>query len=917
MVVRDVVGERRISGRVQAIALLVLVIDARQANGAHTEPGRILFSGCFEVLAGPICVVAPRTRIRFWVPANDATDVEVYGERDQLHPKLSVVADGFAFELEADKSRRVEVRSTATGTLLELGITTSSLSAGLELVVDANRLRREPGQLDLAIEKATLAVLAPEPLAVARAEGLLARMSMRRGEFELASSLFRSAIRRHDAIGSRSSRMLDSFALAFLLTHLAPNYTAARQVLDDAAAAAQEATEQSASLPYYRGWLAYVTGDYLEALSDFDDGAHAAKRLQLSDRYNDSRRSRLELLVRIGRCEEAIEILREITATDKTSSDVMRRAEVGTVLAWNLFLCADSQPGELIDEAEQVVGETLSLLDTIESPVHESAALGTRARICLLRRDAACARKAMERATRRAPKVEARLKAERMALRGLALSLEGDRSGAIAELEELARFAEKHQLPMYRWRAQADAARVLATDGEFKAALDMYRKAEAQLTALVALIPLGFGRDEFAADLERFTAEYVGVLLRLRMHKRALRVLLDGQARRLRLLDVAGKIASLPQTERREWYRAVHRLKSAQAQLQDSLKKRGRIASAIEVAALDAVPTLKKKLMRARREEESARAQVVLELNRAERTLRLESTTRPTQIDGGQVLVVVHRLAGRWGAFLQVADFVDHIFLAEEVDESGIARETFAAFESKLASAEEIGLIGLGGSDRQNLHDVSVGGAPLLARKRVTYVLPLGPSPRPTPVRSSALVVAPHRQGAELPKAADEAAYIAAALKRNGWDVTAIIGASATRARLLSALNDAEIGLVHYAGHASAASLGDGWESRLLLADGDVTAADILSLSSVPPNIVLSGCSAAKASGRAHGGLGVAQTLLLAGAHSVVATVRDVEDHEALLAMKEFYSRADRWAAGATFELTAPDSPQYRMIQRW
>lgn len=133
-----------------------------------------------------------------------------------------------------------------------------------------------------------------------------------------------------------------------------------------------------------------------------------------------------------------------------------------------------------------------------------------------------------------------------------------------------------------------------------------------------------------------------------------------------------------------------------------------------------------------------------------------------------------------------------------------------------------------------------------------------------------ALVVSNPRR--DLWAASQSAPIVRDALARRGFVVEVLEGERATRAAITARLADPCVALLHYDGHGASATGADRVDDALLLAGTDVlTAAQVLALPRVPPQIVLNGCTTA-----APEGLGLAQAFALAGATRVIAALSDV-----------------------------------------
>jgi CHAT domain-containing protein len=178
-----------------------------------------------------------------------------------------------------------------------------------------------------------------------------------------------------------------------------------------------------------------------------------------------------------------------------------------------------------------------------------------------------------------------------------------------------------------------------------------------------------------------------------------------------------------------------------------------------------------------------------------------------------------------------------------------------------------------------------------------------GPAQAPA---SAAVVGDPRLSGAAatgfrpLPSARAEALAVA----RLYGTATVIVGEQATRARVLEALNHADV--IHYAGHA--VTMTDRPGARLLLA-GDVrdprsglAPGDLVGRLRQPVRVVLAACETGTTStDRAAGLSSLSTALLRAGAVSVVATLWEIDD----AASEMFFSNLHRALAAGQSTATA------------
>ncbi|HEX3757837.1 MAG TPA: CHAT domain-containing protein, partial [Kofleriaceae bacterium] len=129
----------------------------------------------------------------------------------------------------------------------------------------------------------------------------------------------------------------------------------------------------------------------------------------------------------------------------------------------------------------------------------------------------------------------------------------------------------------------------------------------------------------------------------------------------------------------------------------------------------------------------------------------------------------------------------------------------------------------------------------------------------------------------DRPGAAHEVRELAAAM-----GTSASVGSAASRQVLLSARGAR---ILHIAAHGIATSSG----RAIVLADGNLTAADVLDARLDPRLVVLSGCATA-ASNDAESWDGFPSAFLAAGSRYVVATLRSVEDAAAARLVEAYYA---------------------------
>ncbi|MBK8480928.1 MAG: CHAT domain-containing protein [Proteobacteria bacterium] len=200
-------------------------------------------------------------------------------------------------------------------------------------------------------------------------------------------------------------------------------------------------------------------------------------------------------------------------------------------------------------------------------------------------------------------------------------------------------------------------------------------------------------------------------------------------------------------------------------------------------------------------------------------------------------------------------------------------------------------------------------GAPLAAHVTLSYLPALAwlaeaPRPQLTEARGPWTSVAWDGDPAQpLPLAERESE----ALGRTASEVSAYTGSHATRQALLEAFASGR--QVHLAAHVDGDAAAA--EGAIGLADGRLSALEILASRVSAPLVVLSACEGGHATAR--GGLALDTTLLLAGAGQVVATTTRVSDLGAALLMKLFFRQRVRGLSAAV----ALQQAQLLLRARW
>jgi tetratricopeptide (TPR) repeat protein len=232
------------------------------------------------------------------------------------------------------------------------------------------------------------------------------------------------------------------------------------------------------------------------------------------------------------------------------------------------------------------------------------------------------------------------------------------------------------------------------------------------------------------------------------------------------------------------------------------------------------------------------------------------------------------------------------------------ARALLAPFQAEIGRAARLRLLVHRSFGGLSFGTVEMGPRGLAEATIVTYGLGLAvpapvPSARPRP---RAVVVLDPRgdlAGARMSSAGRD-------LVKKGFEVVELRGQSATRARVLEALQAPCADLFHFEGHGAHHGI-DGNAAGLLLADGDLEVRDIRQLPCAPRQVVLAACDTAHPSG-----LALAHAFVERGAGAVLGASATLADDTAVAVMNRLYAGPE---AAASFDLPAAVTGALRALR--
>ena len=880
---------------VGAVAIIIggasLLLSAKPTS-VPVEPPRgeadvpskpILYSGCVAVRLSSGCELPEDGTLRVWLPSPDATVVSDAGQVEEL--ERIAKGEGVLLRLKAPSAARsIRVPSAGRGWQIDI----HPAPAPNQVLRRTNELRRA-GKVAEAESVVAKAMGSAQGERRARLVGLRARMAADQGDLDRARSLFAEAIATHRDNGAISLAADDGFALAFHLIHH-HRLSEAREVISSIEGLAASYPDGAARLRFYWGQLASESGDLRSALSFLQDAEQQSRKIGLVSVELMSAQALTPVLVVLGRGDEALERLETLRAASNLGD--CQRADVAADIGWIALQALLQHPhGALEDRRKMAEVAFRQALQIYESSCVNDASIAD-ARIVLawtllLKGDVSGAQRELELGEERVSRPPIADAVWWLEIRGRIQLAAGDVDGALAAFDRQLELARATSMLDAQWRAQVGRAEALDRKGATSDALAAARAADDQLDRLVLSAPLGQGRESFLSGRERSTRVLVDLLVRAGRAEEAFSKMRRGQARLIATVERAERLRSLPVETRQKWESAMGHVRVERESLEHEAEQDWKLSAAT--------------LREARRKRAARQERIETEIQGA--FALLDGDAKRPAVDDAPLAPGVTRLGfleleRGWVVFAQQEVSVQTALLPSRdapSDPTTLAARLVALAAGRIDASEHLVIHATGVLKTVDFHALAWNGAPLVASKTVAYALDVGP--RTTTSTASprrALLVADPTQ--DLLYARGEVDHVRAALG-TAWEVRTLMGDEARSLAVLDRMRAAE--LFHYAGHGEAGGR-DGWGSRLPLAAGSsLTLSDVLSLSSAPRHVVLSGCDAARVeSSGPWMGLGLAQAFVVSGAADVIAPARGVDDVLARAMANAIYrDDASRWSA--------------------
>ena len=826
--------------------LLLLALWLTGCTEESIAPLGAEYAGCAEVLDGPVCVLAPGSVLRLWVPVAEEDPLEVLtgeGTRMPVQETLAIEGGRRLVLTPPDGTERLMVRtSTSEGR----GSWQLALTSHTAPHPSAERAARLDGEGYEALEAGDLR-LAAQHLEAAR-----------QAWFE-AGQILRAAF-------STASRVY---------CHLQERrFTEARKVLESLTPTPEDPAEIHFQSLYYRGVMAGQAGDSRTALERLDQAAHLARRLGLRRELGMSQEVQGLELRKLGRAQEAAAIFARLRAEESYGANLIDQARLLNNHGWTLLLAREA--GEAVEDPLPLFEDARKLFERFIDRTDQRA--NVRLNIALAHLQAGepqAARQTLDEAITMVEEPPAHLRLWWLDIEARIALGEGRADAALDLYQRLDALAAGAFDPGGRWRAAVGRALAFEASGKRDAALRELATAETLLDEQGLQVPLGEGRETFMAQRGASARLYLELLLDEDRPAQALEVARRSRSRVLRALRYQDRLARLTPMERERWEQAIgeylrHRT-AFEADLEDDWRR-----SADELA-------------RVRQERAASNETLRHTLDRAFTVFSKDTTAPLPPPRVGELLLAYHPLPQGWVGFAALdGQLKVHRFELPPADAPAeiLAETLLTPFRQSLEAARTIRILPFGALREIDFHALPLGDEVLLTRAPVVYGLDLPAAPSAT-VPRRALVVSDPR--GDLLAARREAQTVRDTLARAmpQWTVELLEGREAQAQTLGQELSHA--GLLHYAGHGVFSGLG-GWDSALRLAgESRLTPGDLLALGHSPRYVVLSACDTARAVSPGVESLGLAHSFLLVGAHQVVAAVRPVGDRATEALFRDFY----------------------------
>ncbi|MEQ8980990.1 MAG: CHAT domain-containing protein [Deltaproteobacteria bacterium] len=439
------------------------------------------------------------------------------------------------------------------------------------------------------------------------------------------------------------------------------------------------------------------------------------------------------------------------------------------------------------------------------------------------------------------------------------------------------------------WRAHYGLAQVADANGDAERTLEAYATALAHLEALSRRTQLGTDRASFIDDRYRLFVDAVDAFLRYERVDLALLAADGSRSFPYRVLHLRGALDQLDASTRV----ALRRALDVYVAEREALEKRAEQAELVHPAE------------RAAFRDETAAMRIALQKRFDDAFALVENAEGGWFSDAFTVDKLTAALGPDEGMLVPWGDGQDQVWFAVRPDGVRVMKTrprgpwwtspedaTPHLYVATMAHDEAWSALGTRAENREWLTAATVSFVPFprLVRRAEN--------------RNDAGAVIVADPTSDLPSARQEGEIVATHL----LGALVLEGDAATRSRVLEAVSSTRH--FHFAGH-GVLNDEDPWSTHLALARGErLTLEDLFASRPRAQHIVLSGCDTGTRSSMGRTvQVGLAEAFLAAGASSVVATSRRVDDRKARRFMERFYDAGGATRPAAALRTVALSTP--------
>ena len=308
----------------------MLLAGCKPERPAPPEPPapalHVEFAGCVAVVRGPACELPSNGKLTVWIRTDHDASVALSVD--------GLPVDGKPRSLQGGAQYGVAVAATARRLSIESkrGVKTTQYVLPLQKRDDIPALEeaevlRKSGKLDEAAAKLQPLLAGSDPSQRTRARRAYARIQQSKGDTKLALSILNEVLSKDRRIGRISDELQDRFVLAHTYLYAQRRFSDARRVLQEGSVLEREDPAGHVTADYYRGLIAYETGDLRAALELFRASERGAERLGMDAHRAEVLRLEAEILSVLGRHAEASELAREARRLQRTDAPACERVE--------------------------------------------------------------------------------------------------------------------------------------------------------------------------------------------------------------------------------------------------------------------------------------------------------------------------------------------------------------------------------------------------------------------------------------------------------------------------------------------------------------------------------------------------------------------------------------------------------------